>query len=236
MILNVRGITINYGKVAAVRSVSFDIEEGTIVTLIGANGAGKSTILKTISGLKHPSAGEIFFKGKKIDHLPPHDVVKAGISHVPEGRRLFPAMSVKENLLMGAYLRKEKKEIDKEFEKVFYYFPKLEERQKQRAGSLSGGEQQMLAMGRALMSRPKLLLLDEPSIGLSPLMSQMIGKIVHTINQEEGVSILLVEQNAKLALGLANKGYVLETGMIVLDGDARELLNNDMVKTAYLGV
>jgi branched-chain amino acid transport system ATP-binding protein len=145
-------------------------------------------------------------------------------------------MSVKENLLMGAYLRKEKKEIDKEFEKVFYYFPKLEERQKQRAGSLSGGEQQMLAMGRALMSRPKLLLLDEPSIGLSPLMSQMIGKIVHTINQEEGVSILLVEQNAKLALGLANKGYVLETGMIVLDGDARELLNNDMVKTAYLGV
>jgi branched-chain amino acid transport system ATP-binding protein len=236
MILNVRGITINYGKVAAVRNVSFDIEEGTIVTLIGANGAGKSTILKTISGLKHPSAGEIFFKGKKIDHLPPHDVVKAGISHVPEGRRLFPAMSVKENLLMGAYLRKEKKEIDKEFEKVFYYFPKLEERQKQRAGSLSGGEQQMLAMGRALMSRPKLLLLDEPSIGLSPLMSQMIGKIVHTINQEEGVSILLVEQNAKLALGLANKGYVLETGMIVLDGDARELLNNDMVKTAYLGV
>jgi branched-chain amino acid transport system ATP-binding protein len=236
MILNVRGITINYGKVAAVRNVSFEIEEGTIVTLIGANGAGKSTILKTISGLKHPSAGEIFFKGKKIDHLPPHDVVKAGISHVPEGRRLFPAMSVKENLLMGAYLRKEKKEIDKEFEKVFYYFPKLEERQKQRAGSLSGGEQQMLAMGRALMSRPKLLLLDEPSIGLSPLMSQMIGKIVHTINQEEGVSILLVEQNAKLALGLANKGYVLETGMIVLDGDARELLNNDMVKTAYLGV
>lgn len=236
MILNVRGITINYGKVAAVRNVSFDIEEGTIVTLIGANGAGKSTILKTISGLKHPSAGEIFFKGKKIDHLPPHDVVKAGISHVPEGRRLFPAMSVKENLLMGAYLRKEKKEIDTEFEKVFYYFPKLKERQKQRAGSLSGGEQQMLAMGRALMSRPKLLLLDEPSIGLSPLMSQMIGKIVHTINQEEGVSILLVEQNAKLALGLANKGYVLETGMIVLDGDARELLNNDMVKTAYLGV
>jgi branched-chain amino acid transport system ATP-binding protein len=155
---------------------------------------------------------------------------------VPEGRRLFPAMSVRENLLMGAYLRKERKEIDKEFEKVFYYFPKLKERQKQRAGSLSGGEQQMLAMGRALMSRPKLLLLDEPSIGLSPLMSQMIGKIVHTINQEEGVSILLVEQNAKLALGLASKGYVLETGAIVLDGEARELLNNDMVKSAYLGV
>jgi branched-chain amino acid transport system ATP-binding protein len=236
MILSVKEITINYGKVAAVRNISFDIEEGTIVTLIGANGAGKSTILKTISGLKHPSAGEIFFEGVKIDRLPPDNIVKAGVSHVPEGRRLFPSMSVKENLLMGAYLRKEKKEIENGFEKVFYYFPKLKERQKQRAGSLSGGEQQMLAMGRALMSRPKLLLLDEPSIGLSPLMSQMIGKIVHTINQEEGVSILLVEQNAKLALGLANKGYVLETGTIVLDGDAKELLNNDLVKTAYLGV
>jgi branched-chain amino acid transport system ATP-binding protein len=236
MILSVKEITINYGKVAAVRNISFDIEEGTIVTLIGANGAGKSTILKTISGLKHPSAGEIFFEGVKIDRLPPDNIVKAGVSHVPEGRRLFPSMSVKENLLMGAYLRKEKKEIENGFEKVFYYFPKLKERQKQRAGSLSGGEQQMLAMGRALMSRPKLLLLDEPSIGLSPLMSQMIGKIVHTINQEEGVSILLVEQNAKLALGLANKGYVLETGTIVLDGNAKELLNNDLVKTAYLGV
>jgi len=236
MILSVKEITINYGKVAAVRNISFDIEEGTIVTLIGANGAGKSTILKTISGLKHPSAGEIFFEGVKIDRLPPDNIVKAGVSHVPEGRRLFPLMSVKENLLMGAYLRKEKKEIQNGFEKVFYYFPKLKERQKQRAGSLSGGEQQMLAMGRALMSRPKLLLLDEPSIGLSPLMSQMIGKIVHTINQEEGVSILLVEQNAKLALSLASKGYVLETGTIVLDGDAQELLNNDLVKTAYLGV
>ena len=236
MILSVKKITINYGKVTAVRDVSFDIEEGTIVTLIGANGAGKSTILKTISGLKHPSAGEIFFRGKTIDRLAPHDVVKEGISHVPEGRRLFPAMSVKENLLIGAYLRKEKKEIENTLEKVFYYFPKLKERHKQRAGSLSGGEQQMLAMGRALMSMPKLLLLDEPSIGLSPLMSQMIGKIVRTINQEEGVSILLVEQNAKLALSLASKGYVLETGAIVLDGDARELLNNDMVKAAYLGV
>jgi len=236
MILSVKGITINYGKVAAVRNVSFEIEENAIVTLIGSNGAGKSTILKTISGLKHPAAGEILFEGKKIDRFFPHDVVKAGISHVPEGRRLFPAMSVRENLSMGAYLRRDKKEIDEEFEKVFHYFPKLKERQKQRAGSLSGGEQQMLAMGRALMSRPKLLLLDEPSIGLSPLMSQMIGKIVHTINQEEGVSILLVEQNAKLALSLANKGYVLETGTIVLDGNAKELLNNDLVKTAYLGV
>jgi branched-chain amino acid transport system ATP-binding protein len=236
MIFSVQKITINYGKVAVVRNVSFDIQEGTIVTLIGANGAGKSTILKTISGLKHPVEGEIYFEGKKIDHFQPQDIVKAGISHVPEGRRLFPAMSVKENLSMGAYLRKERKEIERELEKVFYYFPKLQERQKQRAGSLSGGEQQMLAIGRALMAKPKLLLLDEPSIGLSPLMSQMIGKIVSTINKEEGVSILLVEQNAKMALSLANKGYVLETGAIVLAGDARELLNNNMVRSAYLGV
>ncbi|MBA4391973.1 MAG: ABC transporter ATP-binding protein [Desulfobacca sp.] len=236
MILSVKEITVNYGKIAVVRKVSFDVAERTIVTLIGANGAGKSTILKTISGLNHPSSGEIWFEGKKIDHLQPYDVVKTGVSHVPEGRRLFPSMSVKENLLMGAYLRKERKKIDEEFEKIFYYFPKLKERERQRAGSLSGGEQQMLAMGRALMSKPKLLLLDEPSIGLSPLMSQMIGKIVQTINKEEGVSILLVEQNAKLALGLANKGYVLETGAIVLDGNAQELLNDDTVKSAYLGV
>lgn len=234
--LSARGITINYGKVAVVRGVSFDIEEGTIVTLIGANGAGKSTILKTISGLHYPVAGEIFFKDKRIDHCPTHEIVRDGISLVPEGRRLFPSMSVRENLLMGAYLRKDKKEIEREFERVFHYFPKLKERQNQRAGSLSGGEQQMLAMGRALMSRPKLLLLDEPSIGLSPIMSQMIGKIVYTINQEEGVSVLLVEQNAKSALSLANRGYVLETGNIVLKGDARDLLNNDMVKNAYLGV
>lgn len=236
MILNLRGITINYGKVAVVRNVSFEVQEGTIVTLIGANGAGKSTILKTISGLKHPTEGEILFEGKKIEHFQPHDVVRAGISHVPEGRRLFPAMSVKENLSMGAYLRKDTNEIKKDLNRVYHYFPKLQERQKQRAGSLSGGEQQMLAIGRALMAKPKLLLLDEPSIGLSPLMSQMIGKIVNTINKEEGVSILLVEQNAKMALGLANRGYVLETGTIVVAGDARELLNNDMVRSAYLGV
>jgi branched-chain amino acid transport system ATP-binding protein len=236
MILSVQGVTVHYGKVAAVRDVSFDVQEGTIVTLIGANGAGKSTILKTISGLKYPTAGEIFFEGNRIDRFQPHDVVKAGISHVPEGRRLFPAMSVRENLSMGAYLRKKRKEIDRDYEKVFYYFPKLQEREKQRAGSLSGGEQQMLAIGRALMAKPKLLLLDEPSIGLSPLMSQMISRIVNTINKEEGVSILLVEQNAKIALRLANKGYVMETGSVVLEGEAGELLNNEMVKTAYLGV
>lgn len=229
-------ITIYYGKVVAVKNASFEVEEGKIVTLIGANGAGKSTILKTISGLKHPTSGEILFEDKRIDHLLPHQIVKLGISHVPEGRRLFPGMSAIENLAMGAYLRKVRKEIDTELEKVFYYFPILKQRGKQRAGSLSGGEQQMLAIGRALMSKPRFLLLDEPSIGLSPLICQMIGKIIRTINREEGVSIFLVEQNAKLALGLAYRGYVLETGTIVLDGEARELLKNETVKSAYLGV
>lgn len=236
MILSAKGITIRYGKVVAVRNASFDVEEGAIVTLIGANGAGKSTILKTISGLEHPASGEILFEGKRIDHLLPHDIVKAGISHVPEGRRLFPAMTVRENLAMGAYLRRDRKAIDKTLERVFAYFPKLKERRNQRAGSLSGGEQQMLAIGRALLSKPKLLLLDEPSMGLSPLMSRTIAKIVSTVNKEEGVAILLVEQNAKLALGVANRGYVVESGAIVLDGEARELLNNAMVKSAYLGV
>lgn len=235
MILSAKGITIYYGKVLAVKNVSFEVEKGKIVTLIGANGAGKSTILKTISGLKNPATGEILFEGKRIDNLLPQDIVRLGISHVPEGRRLFPSMSAIENLAMGAYLQKNRREIDKELERVFEYFPVLKDRQKQQAGSLSGGEQQMLAIGRALMSKPTLLLLDEPSIGLSPLMSQMIGKIVNTINQE-GVSILLVEQNAKLALKLAYKGYVLETGSIVLAGRAGELLEDEAVKTIYLGV
>jgi branched-chain amino acid transport system ATP-binding protein len=235
MILSAKGITIYYGKVLAVKNVSFEVEKGKIVTLIGANGAGKSTILKTISGLKNPATGEILFEGKRIDNLLPQDIVRLGISHVPEGRRLFPSMSTIENLVMGAYLQKNRREIDKELERVFEYFPVLKDRRKQRAGSLSGGEQQMLAIGRALMSKPTLLLLDEPSIGLSPLMSQMIGKIVNTINQE-GVSILLVEQNAKLALKLAYKGYVLETGSIVLAGRAGELLEDEAVKTIYLGV
>ncbi len=215
MMLYAKGITIHYGKVVAVKDASFGVEKGKIVTLIGANGAGKSTILKTISGLKHPTSGEIMFEEKRIDHLPPHDIVRLGIGHVPEGRRLFPGMSVIENLLMGAYLRKARKEIESELGKVFHYFSILGQRRKQRAGSLSGGEQQMLAIGRALMSNPKLLLLDEPSIGLSPLVSRTIIKIIGSINQE-GVSILLVEQNAKLALGLAYRGYVLETGVVVL--------------------
>jgi branched-chain amino acid transport system ATP-binding protein len=236
MILSAQGITVVYGKVIAVRDASFDVDEGKIVTLIGSNGAGKSTILKTISGLQNPIKGEIIFQNKRIDRLSPNEIVRLGISQVPEGRRLFPSMSVIENLSMGAYLRKGKREINKALEKVFGYFPVLKERQRQIAGSLSGGEQQMLAIGRALMAKPKLLLLDEPSIGLSPLMSQTIGKIISTINRDEGVGILLVEQNAKLALGLAYKGYVLETGTIVLGGEAKDLLENQTVKSAYLGV
>lgn len=234
MILCVKHITVHYWKVAAVRDVSIEIEEGKIMTLVGGNGAGKSTILKTISGLKSPTSGEIYFRDKRIDRLPTQEIVKLGISNVPEGRRLFPYMTVVENLTMGAYLRKNKEEIDKNRSRVLHYFPVLAEREKQLAGSLSGGEQQMLAIGRALMSNPKLLLLDEPTMGLSPLMSKTIGKIIVTINQE-GVSILLVEQNAKLALGLAHKGYVLETGAVVLEGETKELLQNEAVKSAYLG-
>ena len=234
MILRVRDITVHYWKVAAVRNVSLEIEEGRIITLVGANGAGKSTILKTISGLKTPTSGQIFFRHDRIDRLPTQEIVKLGISNVPEGRRLFPRMTVLENLMMGAYLRRERRDIDRDRKRVFHYFPVLGEREKQLAGSLSGGEQQMLAIGRSLMSDPKLLLLDEPSIGLSPLVSQTIAKIIKTINQE-GVSILLVEQNAKLALGLAYKGYVLETGAVVLEGETKELLKSEAVKSAYLG-
>jgi len=236
MILKAQEITVVYGKVIAVRDASFNVDEGRIVTLIGSNGAGKSTILKTISGLHNPIKGEIYFQNKRIDHLPPSEIVRLGISQVPEGRRLFPTMSSIDNLSMGAYLRKGKRESNETLERIFAYFPVLRERQRQIAGSLSGGEQQMLAIGRALMAKPKLLLLDEPSIGLSPLMNQTIGRIIRTINRDEGVSILLVEQNAKLALGLAYKAYVLETGTIVLGGEAKALLENETVKCAYLGV
>jgi branched-chain amino acid transport system ATP-binding protein len=235
MILSARGMDVYYGKVAAVRNVSFDIQEGKIVTLIGANGAGKSTILKTISGLERAVSGEIVFEGTRIERLLTQDIVRLGIGHVPEGRRLFPGMTVMENLSMGAYLRTQAQEINRDLDRVFQYFPVLKNRRTQRAGNLSGGEQQMLAIGRALMSSPKLLLLDEPSIGLSPLMSQTIATIISTINQE-GVSILLVEQNAKLALKIANDGYVLETGKIVLQGEAKELLQDEAVKKAYLGL
>jgi branched-chain amino acid transport system ATP-binding protein len=235
MILSVRGLTVYYEKVAAVRDVSFEVEAGAIVTLIGANGAGKSTVLKTISGLKSIASGEVTFEGRRIDHLLPQEIVKLGISQVPEGRKLFPGMTVMENLEMGAYLRRSAAEIKQDLQKVFRYFPVLDKRRRQRAGSLSGGEQQMLAIGRSLMAKPKLMLLDEPSIGLSPLMSRTIGEILKIINRE-GVSILLVEQNAKLALKLAHRGYVLETGLLVLGGEANDLLRNEAVKSAYLGL
>jgi len=234
LLLDVKDITVHYHKVAAVRNISIEVEEGGIVTLIGANGAGKSTTLRAISGLKHPTTGAIWFEGQRIDRLPPEKINKMGIAQVPEGRQIFPHMTVLENLLMGAFLRGDVDGINRDLEGVFGHFPILKERQKQAGGTLSGGEQQMLAMGRALMSNPKLLLMDEPSLGLSPIMCAEIAKIIKDIHAE-GRTIILVEQNARLALALAQKGYVLETGNIVLHGNAKELRENEQVKKAYLG-
>jgi branched-chain amino acid transport system ATP-binding protein len=235
MILALNSVTVSYGKVVAIRDVSLRVEKGSIVALIGANGVGKSTILKAISGLEPCVSGQIIFEGRDISRLSPQGIVRLGISHVPEGRRLFPSMTVRENLLMGSYLRKWDAQTKKDLDTVFYYFPVLKARMKQRAGSLSGGEQQMLAMGRALMSSPKLLMLDEPSTGLSPIMSKTIIEIVKSINEQK-VSILLVEQNANLALTIAHTGYVLETGNVVLHGSSAELLKDERVRSAYLGV
>ncbi len=232
--LNLKNVTVCYHKVSAIRNIDMDVDEGTIVTLIGANGAGKSTTLRAISGLNHPTTGEIWFQGERIDKLPPEKINKAGIAQVPEGRRVFPQMTVKENLMMGAFLRNDTAGIERDMKMVFHHFPVLKERQKQTGGTLSGGEQQMLAMGRALMSNPKLILMDEPSLGLSPIMCQEIAKIIKDIHAE-GRTIVLVEQNARLALALAEKGYVLETGDIVLEGPAKDLRENDEVKKAYLG-
>jgi branched-chain amino acid transport system ATP-binding protein len=233
--LEVKELRVHYGIVEAVKSVSFQIDAGAIVSLIGANGAGKSTILRALTGLVTPSSGEIRFETMPLVGLAPHQIVRLGIAHVPEGRRLFPKMSVFENLKMGAYLQRNKAEVAKTLEMVYEHFPILKERGQQRAGSLSGGEQQMLAMARALMSQPKLLLLDEPSIGLSPIMTAEIGKIVRQINTL-GVTIILVEQNAMLALTLAQYGYVLETGNLVMQGKAQELLQDEGVKKAYMGI
>jgi branched-chain amino acid transport system ATP-binding protein len=234
LLLNLKDITVCYHKVSAIRNIDMEVDEGAIVTLIGANGAGKSTTLRAISGLNHPTTGEIWFQGKRIDKLPPEKINKAGIAQVPEGRRVFPQMTVKENLMMGAFLRNDTAGIERDMKMVFHHFPVLKERQKQAGGTLSGGEQQMLAMGRALMSNPKLLLMDEPSLGLSPIMCQEIAKIIKDIHAE-GRTIVLVEQNARLALALAEKGYVLETGNIVLEGPAKDLRENAEVKKAYLG-
>ncbi len=235
MLLSVKDVTIHYGKAIALRDVSLEIFEGTIVAVIGSNGAGKSTLLHTISGLKNPSTGEIRFNDSRIDNIPPDKRVNLGIAQVPEGRRLFPYMTVTENLEMGAYCQKDKRRVRDTLEDVWQHFPVLKERGSQLAGTLSGGEQQMLAFGRALMAKPKLLLLDEPSLGMSPLMVREIGNIIQSIHQA-GVSVLLVEQNASLALRVAQNGCVLETGTVVLKGETKELLKNEFVKKAYLGM
>lgn len=232
--LKIEDISVYYGAIQAIKQISLEVEEGSIVTLIGANGAGKTTTLKTTSGIIKPRTGKITFKGQDITRTPAQQIVGMGISQVPEGRRVFPSMSVMENLEMGAYLRRDKQEISKDLEVVFERFPRLLERKKQLAGTLSGGEQQMLAIGRALMSRPQLLLLDEPSMGLAPLLVKEIFSIIKDIN-ERGTTVLLVEQNANMALSIADKAYVLETGQIVLSGSASELARSPQVKKAYLG-
>ena len=233
--LEVKELRVHYGNVEAVKGVSFQVSAGTIVSLIGANGAGKTTSLRALTGLVRPSGGELKFENASLIGLAPHQIVGLGIAHVPEGRRLFPKMTVLENLRMGAYLQTNKTDVTATLEMIYQHFPILRERGRQLAGSLSGGEQQMLAIARALMSRPKLLLLDEPSMGLSPIMTAEIGKIIRQINELD-VSIILVEQNAMLALTLAQYGYVLETGSLVMQGDAQELLRDEGVKRAYLGI
>ncbi len=230
----VQNLRVFYERVEALKGITIGMENGAIVTLIGANGAGKSTALRAISGLIAISSGEIILGEKKIHGLSPQEIVRSGIAHVPEGRRVFPYMTVKENLKLGAFRRKDKEGIRNDLEGVFEHFPVLQDRRSQRAGSLSGGEQQMLAIGRALMSQPLLLLLDEPSLGLAPLMVKEVGRIIREINQKN-VGIILVEQNAQMALRLAHKGYVLETGSVVLQGEASELIDNEHVKKAYLG-
>ncbi len=232
--LTVNDINVFYGAIHAIKGVSLEVNEGEIVTLIGANGAGKSTILRTISGLLKPKTGNIQFEGQEIAGMPAHEIVKTGISQVPEGRRIFAEMSVLENLELGAFTRKDKDGIKADMELVFERFPRLKERIGQLAGTLSGGEQQMLAMGRALMSRPRLLLLDEPSMGLAPLLIKEIFAIIQDINKT-GTTVLLVEQNANMALSIAHRAYVLETGRITLSGDAKELAASDEVRKAYLG-
>ncbi|MCE5259714.1 MAG: ABC transporter ATP-binding protein [Chloroflexi bacterium] len=233
-ILEITDLHVSYGAIRALQGISFNIEQGEIVTLIGANGAGKSTTLRTISGLLRPIHGDIRYQGNSITRVPAEKIVKLGISQVPEGRQIFSKLTVRENLEMGAFTRKDKQEIEESMERVFTSFPRLKERLKQLGGTLSGGEQQMLAMGRGLMSRPSLLLLDEPSMGLAPILVEEIFSIISRINAD-GVSILLVEQNAAMALSIANRGYVLETGKIALAGTAAELLSNPLVQTAYLG-
>jgi branched-chain amino acid transport system ATP-binding protein len=232
--LEVRDLEVSYGKIKAVKKINFAVEHGSIVTLIGTNGAGKTTTLRTISGLLRPSGGEIWFEGKRIDSTAAHQIVMLGLAHSPEGRRIFPRLTVEENLMLGAFARKDAGEIRKDLQAAYDLFPILGERRKQPSGTFSGGEQQMLAMGRAMMSRPRLMMLDEPSMGLSPIMMQRIMSTVREL-KAQGTTILLVEQNAQAALKLADQGYVLEVGKIVLSGTGRELMTNDKVRKAYLG-
>jgi len=234
-LLELKSIAAQYGQVKALKGVSLGVTRGEIVTILGANGAGKSTTLKCISGLLRVSSGSIVFQGERIDHLPPHKIIRRGISQVMEGRHLFPDLDVMENLRLGAYLCNDRQLIQQGVERVFSYFPILQERHRQLAITFSGGEQQMLAMGRGLMASPQLLMLDEPSLGLAPIMVQEVGKIIRTINRD-GVTILLIEQNAQMALRLANRGYVLETGSIAIEGSSKELISNDKVRKAYMGL
>jgi branched-chain amino acid transport system ATP-binding protein len=233
--LEIKNLTVSYGAISALKGISLAVPSGGMVTLIGSNGAGKTTTLKTISGLLRPKAGEIFYDGKNIAGLPPHEIVKRGLAHVPEGRMIFSNLTVLENLQMGAYLVRDAKAVRRELESVFAIFPRLQERGQQVAGTLSGGEQQMLAIGRALMSQPKFLMLDEPSLGLAPLLVKTIFEKIVEINRARGLTILLVEQNANRALEISSFGYVLETGKITLQGDSASLRQNPQVKSAYLG-
>lgn len=234
MMLEVNDIKVHYGVIQAIKGVSFHVDEGEVIALIGANGAGKTTILHTISGLLAPKSGNVVFEGTDITRIPGHKIVSMGMAHVPEGRRVFAQLTVLQNLKMGAYTRKDKNEVQQTLNTVFERFPRLEERQNQLAGTLSGGEQQMLAMGRALMSHPKIILMDEPSMGLSPIFVNEIFDIIQQVSKS-GTTVLLVEQNAKKALSIADRAYVLETGKIVLEGKASELLQDDSIKKAYLG-
>ncbi len=232
--LEVKDLEVYYGVIQAIKGISFEVNQGEVIALIGANGAGKTTTLQTITGMLQAKRGQIIYEGQDITKVPGHKIVTMGMAHVPEGRRVFSQLSVLENLKMGAYTQKDKKEVEKILQRVYQSFPRLEERKKQAAGTLSGGEQQMLAMGRALMSNPKIILMDEPSMGLSPIFVEEIFKIIREISAS-GTTVLLVEQNAKKALSIADRAYVLETGNIVLSGNAQELMDNESIKKAYLG-
>jgi branched-chain amino acid transport system ATP-binding protein len=236
MYFDLRNISVHYDKVLALDNVSLNLEKSEIVALIGANGAGKTSTLRAITGLAKPSAGEIWFNGQRIDKLDPAAIVGLGISMVPEGRHVYPFMSVKDNLLMGAYLRKDKKGIERDLQKSFARFPRLKERLRQQAGSLSGGEQQMVVISRALMARPQLVLLDEPSLGLAPMVVRDIARAIVEINREEGISVILVEQNSRMALKISDRAYALETGRIALTGKSADLLNDDHIRKLYLGL